>query len=1005
MSKFTGVIVGGLEIAAGAALLATGVGGGFGAMLIGAGAGTLIGALGTLLQKGPLAGSVSASRNPIAPWEINYGRVCHGGTLVYMNAWGSGNKYLDMIFVVGGTSMKGINGLRFEGKRIQLDTTATPSGVQPSTFPFINGGSSFTPVQQTIPIGTISRFNNTVTIALGANVPLLQVGDWVEVSGVRNIVVEDLQDVNGLWQVSNIVSQVFSSGSPPTSGTIVFQYTSPGADLSGYVIGGGVVKTQWPDYGRKIYMETLTGKQTLGETFWGMLQGTPKDGDPSTLIHPDVANWTSVCSLQGKSAVFLRLTYDQFYFSNGIPEISFLMYGKDDIYDPRNSPPTYGYTENAALIVADYLNQGYVDPFASPPITGVPQWGFGAAYGTEIPIPELINAANICDERISLAITIETLFSPSFDSEPRYACNGHFPLSVRRGEILANLLTSMAGRITYANGQFIIWPAAWYGGGITNVPTLRGRGALMGAFTTGVIPETQVISTMFIGKTATTFKAPPGTNYLQLGINGKVGLGDGQYNVQVTVNGVDFFPTVTANTINWNYPFNEHAPFQVSVNGGLPIENAIGFDQPQYVPCSGGDTVRVTYIGGLVQAQGLAAYTDADGDLANLAGGLGGSDERVPSHWTITYYPGDTFTIPTPLPVLAGPFTWVPKRKARDLFNGVKGKFVSPVNNWQPADFPPYCEDGRHGFIGSSALYENDIYLEQDGGIRIWKDIQLPFTISYAAAQRIACIELRRSRQQGTGTFRFNMWGYQLTVLDIMSVTFSFLGWTDKLLEVVKHRFLINEREDNGVKVIDLSTEVDVNESDPSVYAWDGFSQQLSPMGYQQSVMPSTAPNPDFVFTTLGMASGPKNSIIGADGVSRAAIALKWPKPTDGWMQQGGMVQARYTRTADLAQAFYAVPPTSPPTYFVPPPEADAVWVLIPDINPYVVEYKFDFELDSSSYVRVQMRTVNCAGVPSNWVDCINTELPHDPPFYTLLPHQTASRISPADALAVNGHL
>jgi hypothetical protein len=66
-------------------------------------------------------------------------------------------------------------------------------------------------------------------------------------------------------------------------------------------------------------------------------------------------------------------------------------------------------------------------------------------------------------------------------------------------------------------------------------------------------------------------------------------------------------------------------------------------------------------------------------------------------------------------------------------FNAVRGQFVSPENSWQPDDFPAYA---------------SDVYLAEDNGERVWRDISLPFTISAAMAQRLAKIELERARRQ-----------------------------------------------------------------------------------------------------------------------------------------------------------------------------------------------------------------------------------------------------------------
>lgn len=440
MSKFIPEFVGGLEIAAGAVLLATGVGAPLAWPLIAAGAGTLISGIGTLLSKGPVNGFATTMRNPVAPREVVYGRVRTGGTLVYFNQWGDSDKMWDLVIAIATHPCESIDAVLFDQQRVQIDTTARPAGSHPSS------GTSFTPVQQRVTIAHIQRTNGVVTVTLLANIPYLIEGDHLQITDVPG----DLT-LNGTFQVAQILSQVF--GSP---GSIVFTYLSGGPNSD--VTAAGHVTTLWADYGRKVYFEPLLGGQTLGQTFAGMIYpGTPADGDMGNFVNPDnqgglgggtpsIPNpWTSDCSLQGMTAVFIRIHYNDQYFKGGLPQISFLAHGKNDIEDPRTSPPTVGYSENAALCIADYLKNQ--------------TWGFKAAWGTEIPLPDLIAAANTCDEQVPLALSTA---SPPI-TEPAYALNGKFSLTTKRGEVLQNMLTACAGRITYTGGQFKIFPAAWIG--------------------------------------------------------------------------------------------------------------------------------------------------------------------------------------------------------------------------------------------------------------------------------------------------------------------------------------------------------------------------------------------------------------------------------------------------------------------------------------------------------------------------------------------------------------
>jgi hypothetical protein len=176
----------------------------------------------------------------------------------------------------------------------------------------------------------------------------------------------------------------------------------------------------------------------------------------------------------------------------------------------------------------------------------------------------------------------------------------------------------------------------------------------------------------------------------------------------------------------------------------------------------------------------------------------------------------------------------------KDLYNGVKGTYVSPANSWQAADFPYYAQDSLHGYDPDNLIpqYGGDANLQADGGQRRWKDIQLPFTTSPSMAQRIAKIELLRSRNFGTGTVRCNMAAYQFIPLDILLVNNSILGWYEKYVEVSNVRLKMTKQSlANGQEVTLLGMELDLQETDSNIYAWS-VEEQLSPFGYQQAVIP-----------------------------------------------------------------------------------------------------------------------------------------------------------------------
>lgn len=664
--------------------------------LIVSGAGMLLSGIGTMMQKGPLAGFATATRNPIAPWTVVYGRARVGGTIIYFNSFGKDRSFLDLVIVLACHPCEAVDDLLFDQQRVHIG----PNKV------------SYVPAQQAISISSIVRANGLTTVTLSRDIPLLKVGDSIFIENVGSD-----HTMNGLFPVSQIITRV---------GGITFTYINGGTPIS--ISSQGNVRTNWANFGNKVYMETMLGGQTLGTTFTGMTAGTPNDGDRDDMIMPNPQPWTSNCSLVGHTAVFLRLHYDDQIFSGGIPQISFRVRGKNDIRDARTSPPTYAYTENAALICADYVAQ--------------PVWGFKALYETEIPIAPLISAANICDEPVQLAAPLVPA-----TYEPRYTCNGAFQLTTKRGEVLQNLLTSMGGRLSYTGGQFVFQPAYW-----------------------------------------------PGVSF--------------------TVSSSDFYSTASQD------------------------------------------------------------------------------------------------------------FQWRPTVSISALFNGVKGTYISPANNWQSSDFPRYAQDTHHG-------YSEDDNLIADGGDRRWLDVQFPFTISCATAQRLAKIELLRRRYQGTGTFSFNMSAYRFATLDILALSLSYFGWSGKYLEILASRFKMEQQQlGDSQQGLVLGVEVDVQETDPAIYSWS-YGEELSAAGYQQAIVPNMKkPAPP---TNLRISNG--NPV------------LTWTAPDDSYVLNGGHIEARYQLIS------------SPP----------GLWISLGNLAPSVTTLFIPDMIFGNNYY-VQLRSVNAAGVPSNWV-------------------------------------
>ena len=95
------------------------------------------------------------------------------------------------------------------------------------------------------------------------------------------------------------------------------------------------------------------------------------------------------------------------------------------------------------------------------------------------------------------------------------------------------------------------------------------------------------------------------------------------------------------------------------------------------------------------------------------------------------------------------------------------------------------------------------------------------------------------------------MAGYQITALDIVSMTVGYLSWTAKTLEVLAHRFTLDRQHGDSGEVTLLGTEIDVQETDPSVYDWS-TTEELTARGYQQGTLPSNVGTLDDMWTVNG---------------------------------------------------------------------------------------------------------------------------------------------------------
>ena len=134
------------------------------------------------------------------------------------------------------------------------------------------------------------------------------------------------------------------------------------------------------------------------------------------------SEWTSAHKLLGIAHLAIVFTYADDVWEEGLPEVTALIKGKK-VYDPRTT--TTAWSDNPALIVRDFLTNSV----------------YGLAEATTNIDDTLVStAANVCEETVT-------------DGD-RYTCNGAWTTSQAPVDVIAQLMTSCAGYLWYAQGKW-----------------------------------------------------------------------------------------------------------------------------------------------------------------------------------------------------------------------------------------------------------------------------------------------------------------------------------------------------------------------------------------------------------------------------------------------------------------------------------------------------------------------------------------------------------------------
>lgn len=178
-----------------------------------------------------------------------------------------------------------------------------------------------------------------------------------------------------------------------------------------------------------------SGKYANAAWLW-FQRGLASETANATFVSECGGKWTSAHKGNGVAAIYAKFKMTDAVIQAGMPNITAIIDGKDDIHDYRDDSDD-NFTANSALVFYDWMQL--------PREEG----GFGA-YPDEIPDDTWIAAqANVCDENVSLA---------AGGTEKRYELNAYITTGGSPADVREQMVLNCAGSFACSGGVFFMRP-------------------------------------------------------------------------------------------------------------------------------------------------------------------------------------------------------------------------------------------------------------------------------------------------------------------------------------------------------------------------------------------------------------------------------------------------------------------------------------------------------------------------------------------------------------------
>jgi hypothetical protein len=318
-------------------------------------------------------------RGALEARQLVLGKVRTGGTIAFIGSTGTDKEKLSMVIALASNRCTAVDTIYFNDTAVTLD---------------VNGYVQTAPWFQT----KKQDFTQTMSIVAGSGSTTLT---HTPIAG----------SVYAVWEIDGVDGH---DNKATTTGTV--SVVGLTASISGVTAGVNSVTLvyQYDNGTSHARVRSMLGSST--QTAF------------ADLVTQFPSQWTANHRLRGVTYLVVELDYNQDAFPTGIPNVSAVVRGSDEIFDPRTS--ITGYSENPALLLRHYLLHSLG----------------GRRTTAQIDDTSFIVAANVCDATVNYGGGGTLLYTAgivtSTDAVP--------------SQVVDELVESMAGSWGHSNGRIRI---------------------------------------------------------------------------------------------------------------------------------------------------------------------------------------------------------------------------------------------------------------------------------------------------------------------------------------------------------------------------------------------------------------------------------------------------------------------------------------------------------------------------------------------------------------------